>query len=609
MNLPELKVLLKPYYGEILLDCLPKGEICEDYFYCDEIPGHEGKCLKFDFASERGKDPFGGYIFGDILDIYSHCKSLDYRQTEELLKKKYVAEKESADVVPIKRKTESSIEDHPARTSQPVSGAGSFLIGKNLEEMSESERLAVTYRILSDHGDGKKIPFKDDALVHLFSDAYRGDLKFSPAFGWRIWDGRRFKSIEHVEVIECIRKLLCKMAEDINEGSSFKLLKGARKERILEKLCSLRTWENIERGARGYHGLVVDHDLWDRHVELLNTPSGVVDLRTGEMGSHSRDFLMTRMTRVDSLGKCPTWESFLSDTFRGDDQMIGFMQRLCGYCLYGDPKEEVIGFLYGTGGNGKSTFLETIRRVLGRYATSAPSNLLLSQKSSEHPMGIAQLMGARLVVSPEVKNGLYWDEARVKQLTGRDRVSARFLYKNYFDFQPEFTILVTGNHKPMFTDVDEGIRRRLILVPFDVVIPEAQRDRNLRNRLNGELSGILSWMIKGCTQWYRSGLNPPRRILEATSEYMSDSDVFQEWLDENCQLHADFESRSNDLYQHFKIWKKNRGEYPVGQNKFVMMLKERGFSRRRHGSIRFMRGVKLNDFAMHAVSSGIYTSF
>jgi putative DNA primase/helicase len=243
------------------------------------------------------------------------------------------------------------------------------------------------------------------------------------------------------------------------------------------------------------------------------------DLRTGI--GHKPDPLdyITKKTacRCAPLGTPhPLWTKFLDRVTNHDTELQSFLQRWCGYCCTGFTSEHVFVFAYGTGANGKSTFINTIRGILGDYTTIADMSTFLASNSERHPTDLAKLRGARLVVAIETQKGRRWDETKIKALTGGDKITARFMRQDFFDFTPTFKLMISGNHKPRLTSVDEAIKRRLLLVPFTVQIPVAERDKDLADKLKAEWPAILRWMIDGCLEWQRIGLAPPKTVLDAT---------------------------------------------------------------------------------------------
>ena len=265
---------------------------------------------------------------------------------------------------------------------------------------------------------------------------------------------------------------------------------------------------------------------FDQPPWLLNVLNGTVDLHTGILHEHRREDLLTKLAPVvyDPDATCPRWEAFLMRIMGDNVELVAFLQRAAGYALTGDTREEVIFILYGTGANGKSTFLEVLRALLEDYARQADFTTFLARRSDGVRNDVARLAGARFVTAVEAASGRRLDEALIKQLTGRDPVPARFLYQEYFEYYPEFKLFLATNHKPVIQGADEGIWRRIRLIPFAVTIPAAEQDRTLRATLRSELPGILNWAIQGCLAWQREGLGEAEAIQQATAAYRTEMD-------------------------------------------------------------------------------------
>lgn len=298
---------------------------------------------------------------------------------------------------------------------------------------------------------------------------------------------------------------------------------------------------------------------------------------------------------------CPLWMGFLNKVTNSDQEMIGFLRRFLGYCLTGHVHEQVLVFLFGTGANGKSVFVSTVSGIMGDYATVAPMVMFVASKYERHPTEIAKLQGVRLVVAQETQKGREWDEAKIKALTGGDKLTGRFMRGDFFDFKPTHKLLISGNHKPSLRNVDEAIRRRFLLVPFTVQIPPAERDTHFANKLKAEWPAILRWIIDGCLEWQRDGLRVPKAIQAASAEYLADNDAFGQWVDEkivdlpNDRQHF---TSSRELFKSWKEWCEAGNVYCGTEVAFVESLKNRDYAQGRNAKgLRGFKGIRIRDVA------------
>ena len=281
----------------------------------------------------------------------------------------------------------------------------------------------------------------------------------------------------------------------------------------------------------------------------------------------------------------------------GDADLVAFLQRVAGYALTGDVREHALFFLYGTGGNGKGVFLNTLTAILGGsagrgYAQVAPVDAFTATRGEHHPTELAALRGARLVTAQETEEGRQWAESRLKAITGGDPITARFLYGNPFTYRPEFKLVIAGNHRPHLRAVDEAIRRRLHLVPFEVTVKE--RDPLLPEKLREEWPAILAWAVDGCGMWLEQGLRPPARVQAATEEYFEAEDSFGEWLAECCARRPGAWTSTADLFRRWGSWANDRGELPGSAKRFAEAMQRRGFLPQRvHGGARGYAAVEL----------------
>jgi len=269
-----------------------------------------------------------------------------------------------------------------------------------------------------------------------------------------------------------------------------------------------------------------------------------------------------------------------------------YLQVACGYSLTGLTIEEIVLFLHGQGQNGKSVFIRAVSGVLDSYHTTTPVETFLDLPGDRHPTDVASLRGARMVTAAETEQGRRWSESKLKTLTGGDKVSARFMRQDPFEFTPQFTLWIHGNHKPALRSVNKAMARRLRLLPFAVTIPDDDRDNGLSAKLQQEWPGILSWMIEGCLIWQREGLVAPQVVSEATDEYLASEDVINRWLEECCVKDPQAWTATADLYGSWKTWAENNGEFVGSVKRFVHMLEGKGYRQVRRRDGRGFAGLK-----------------
>jgi P4 family phage/plasmid primase-like protien len=333
------------------------------------------------------------------------------------------------------------------------------------------------------------IPFSDEALTQAFSERHAGDLRYCEKFGgWFEWSGQLWKMDEKRGVFTLARAL-CRAQSNFAYESIENKRTAAK---IAHKVASAGSVAAVVNLARCDPRHATTQEQWDANPWILNTPGGMVDLKTGLLLPHDPDALSSKITAVAPAGNCPLWLKFLSQVTGGDRELEAFLQRMIGYTLTGVTFEHALFFLHGPGGNGKGVFLNTLTGILGDYATVAPMETFTASLNDRHPTDLAMLRGARMVTAQETEEGRQWSDTRVRALTGGDPITARFMHCNFFTYLPAFKLLMAGNHKPSLRSVDEAIRRRFNLIPFTVKIPPARRDPMLPEKLKAEWPGILA---------------------------------------------------------------------------------------------------------------------
>ena len=425
----------------------------------------------------------------------------------------------------------------------------------------------------------------EDGLATAFTRTYGEDWRYCAQWGkWLVWTGERWNPDQLLYVNH--------LARNICRAASLK----ADSARTRTRLASSSTISAVERLARSDPKHAARAEDWDSDVWLLNTPEGVVDLRTGITRAHDRRDRMTKVTTAVPRGACPTWLAFLADVTEGDAELVVYLQRVMGYCLTGVTSEHALFFLYGTGANGKSVFVNVISTILGDYAANAPMDTFMETRSDRHPTDLAGLRGARFVAATETEQGRRWNESKIKTITGGDKVSARFMRQDFFEYLPNYKLLIAGNHKPSIRNVDEAMKRRLHLVPFTITIPPERRDGKLTEKLLAERDGILAWALEGCLLWQKTGLKPPASVTQATEEYFEAEDAMGRWLEDRCVLHTNAKALTFELFNDWKQWAEANGEFLGSMRRFSDALLTRRFEKWRNGSgVRGFVGIGLKE--------------
>ena len=424
----------------------------------------------------------------------------------------------------------------------------------------------------------------EDALALSFTRRYHRDWRYVAGWGkWLVWDGQRWRTEDTLAATDLIRSVCRQTALR------------ADNPRVATKLASAGTGSGVERLARADRRHAATTDEWDADPWLLNTQGGVLDLKTGRMRPHERTDRMTKITTATPGGDCQTWRQFIDEVTGGDKELEFYLQRMVGYALTGSTQEHALFFLYGTGANGKSVFVNTLATILGDYATNAPMDTFMETRTDRHPTDMAGLRGARFVAAIETEQGKRWAESKLKNLTGGDKISARFMRQDFFEFFPQFKLFVAGNHKPAIRNIDEAMKRRLHLIPFTITVPPERRDKNLQQKLLAERDGILAWAVQGCLDWQRHGrLKPPQRVVDATEEYFEAEDALGRWLDERCVRETCAKSLTAELFNDWKQWAEAAGEFVGAQRRFSDQLITRGLEKWRNGmGVRGFQGIGL----------------
>lgn len=436
----------------------------------------------------------------------------------------------------------------------------------------------------------------DFGNAEWFAKLYGNDIRYCyESRKWFIWDGRQWAQDNSGEIYrkgkDCIKRLLRSAVNIKDQERKEWLVRHAVRSQTVTRLRAMVELTQSEPG------LQVEQSGFDSDPWLLNVQNGTLDLRTGKFREHRREDFITKIipTNYDPKAICPAWNAFLHQVMPDNEDQIKFLQKAIGYSLTGSTKEQVLFIFYGTGANGKTTFISVIHSLLGDYAMNTPTETLLVKGGNGIPNDVARLRGSRFVSANEAEHGKYLAEALVKQLTGGDKMTARFLYGEYFDFDSTFKIFITVNHKPNIKGTDHAIWRRIRLIPFVVTIPPEKRDPGLTVKLKSELPGILNWALEGCRLWQEDGLEPPQTVKSATKDYRVEMDLIGEFIADCCIEDPSATTPFGQLYERYMTWCEERNVDPLSHISFATCLTERDFQAGRNKTLgRFRYGIRLS---------------
>lgn len=425
----------------------------------------------------------------------------------------------------------------------------------------------------------------DDGQIQIadrFAHEHASSLRFCAELGgWLAWDGTRWKADKIGTASEAAKRFLRESAAGLDGAD-------------LARRCSRTMVEAVLALAASDPKIARAATHFDASHDEINTPAGIVDLRTGELRPHAFD-PVTRVTSCEMGDLVP--ESFLAflEEVQPDEKVRGYLQRLAGYAATGRATENAFACLFGSGANGKSVLVDIIAGVLGDYAAPGASSLVVETRNT-HPTDVADLVGLRCVYVSETDGAAKLDATKVKSLTGGDRLKARFMRQDFFTFSPTHTLLLLTNHRPLVDASDDAIWRRIHLVPFDVVIPEARRDRDLARRIvSEEGAGVLAWIVDGARDWYERGLDAPASIRDASAAYRYDEDVVQRWIEDRCLVGRGYYAPHTQLLASFQAYAKAEGEDKrITEREFRAALDRKGYPSKKSGGNRRREGIQLD---------------
>lgn len=434
----------------------------------------------------------------------------------------------------------------------------------------------------------------DIANAKRFSCQHGENVRFTPERGWFVWDGRRWAVDDKFIAVQELGKhtALAIFDEVKTAARRDEIYRHARKS---QGRSAIEAMIHLARSEPGIPARLTD---FDADAWLFNVANGTLELRTGKLREHRRTDLISNISEIayDPEAECELWDAFVWRVTDRNDELYAYLRRLCGYLLVGDVSEQALHFLHGTGSNGKSVFCEVLQRLLGDYATVASPDLVMLKRHGGIPNDVARLRGVRAVFMNETSQGSRFDEAKLKDLTGGDTLTARFLHQEFFDFRPTHRILIRGNHKPSIHGTDDGIWRRLRMLPFAVQIPDDEQDLHLLRKLEAELPGILNWTLAGTADWQRGGLRPPAVVVEAARRYREESDTLGRFIAEQCQARTLAEVRSSSLFRRYQEFAEQAGERWIPARDFPAEMERRGFQHKRGtGGQRLFVGIEFRD--------------
>lgn len=407
---------------------------------------------------------------------------------------------------------------------------------------------------------------------------------------WLAWDGSRWKLDDCGAPTTLAKATVNSMFQDGIASENDNVMKLAMQTAKAPKLRDMISLAAPE--------LPIRVDEMDANGWQLNCRNGTLDLRTGELQPHLRWQHITMLcpTEFDASATAPTWERFLKDVFV-DDDLIAFVQRLFGYCLTADVSEQKLPIFYGTGANGKSTLLNAVMDVVGTdYTMQAMPDFLMEKKHDGHPTELAKLFGKRFVACTETEASRKLSESKVKMLTGGEKVTARRMREDFWEFSPTHKMILCTNHKPVVVGDDHGIWRRLLLVPFTQRFEGRRIDKLLPDKLRSESAGILNWLLQGCGDWQRDGLNAPTSVTEATKDYRSKEDVLGRFVSEQCDTGPNISVLFKAFYDRLERWCADYGEDCPKKKRVGEWLVEKGFQKATgSGNVRIYKGLFLLD--------------
>jgi putative DNA primase/helicase len=440
---------------------------------------------------------------------------------------------------------------------------------------------------LTDLGNAERLVFRHGA-----------DLRYChPWKRWLVWDGRRWAldntAASRRKARKTVRAIYGEARDEEAEDRRKALVKWGLESEKRDRLSAMLSVAEAEEGVP------ILPEMMDKDPWLFNCRNGTVNLKTGELRPHRREDLITKLCPLNYRpnAPCGLWESTISLFLAANPGLIDYFQLIAGYAITGIVRDQIMPVAYGKGSNGKSTILGALIDVFGPdYAMKCPPDMLMAKKTDSHPTDRADLFGKRLVVAIETEGGRRLNETMVKELTGRDRIRARRMREDFWEFDPTHKLWMGTNHKPIIRGTDHGIWRRLKLIPFAVRVEGDRDDKEMPDKLRAEYEGVLAWCVRGCLRWQSEGLKEPAEVTEASDDYRREQDVFGAFLEEHCIFSPNVRAKTGDLFAKYKAWCESSNEFAMSSTAFGIAMSDRGIDKKKSGDLWYIGiGLKTDD--------------
>ena len=436
----------------------------------------------------------------------------------------------------------------------------------------------------------------DTGNAHTFINKYSHIIRYNvDNKSWIIYNGRYWQHDTFFTVKNMAEVIIEEMKQRAFLVDDFDKQKAILKN--VNRIYNTAGKESMLKEAQHLVSIPCTNNDFDNDEWLFNTKSGVVDLHTGIIKEHDKGLMLSKYAPYEvSHAEPKLWLKFLNEIFNNEKDLIHYIQKIFGYSMTGSNKEQVMFILIGDGANGKSLLLEVINKAMGSYGATTNVDILLEKKIQGANMGdVARLAGIRNVITEEPKMGDRLNESAIKTMTsGIGRIVARYLYGNEFEYTPIFKIFMATNYKPTIRGTDNGIWRRIRIIPFNVVINDAKQDKELINKLTREMPQILGWLIEGCIMWQKEGIHPPQVIADGIKEYRAEMDVVQRWIDENCEADEGYRTKANDLFEDFNRYVTANKEFQLSNTMFGRNLGKK-FEKKKSGGSFYYVGLRLKE--------------